>query len=296
MISGVTLNVGPCVQHYPPAAVYGPATLRDFEFVWLLSGSALWQSGQISQELRPGMLLLARPGMSQRFTWSPHVPSTHAYVHFSPGDDDASMPARDWPVVRPLPPDGAAATLCRYLLELGGVPSPAAAARQRAVTGWLFELFADPLDEPQAHQALHPYLERIIDYIAAQWRDGISRPLPVAELAAAADVSAGHLTRLFTSTFTVGPAAAIELIRLSRAATLLLRSNLRIGDIANATGYVSPFHFSRRFHRVYGMPPRTYRSMTDPQDPQAPLTRAGLAPLAAQLMFDSQGSGSGGER
>jgi AraC family transcriptional regulator len=284
----LTLNAGPAVAHYPPAATFGPVTLRDFEFVWLLSGAALWESEGAAAELRPGLLLLARPGMKHRFVWSPHVPSVHGYVHFSIGDANG-LPTRDWRTVRPLSPDGPARALCRYLLELGSVTSCAAAQRQRAATGWLLELFLDPVLAPSADRPLHPYLVRVIDYVATQWQDGVARPLSVAELAAAAGVSPGHLTRLFTSTFAVGPAAAIELVRLARAATLLLRSNLRVGDVASAGGFANAFHFSRRFRQVYGMPPTAYRSMNGPREPQAPMIRAGLAPLATWLLFDRPG-------
>lgn len=49
--------------------------------------------------------------------------------------------------------------------------------------------------------------------------------------------------------------------RIEQAAGLLARSDSRIRDIALAVGYDDPYHFSRVFHRVMGVPPQRYREM-----------------------------------
>jgi AraC family transcriptional regulator len=41
---------------------------------------------------------------------------------------------------------------------------------------------------------------------------------------------------------------------------MLARSNLSIGQVANACGFADPLYFSRRFRAVYGIPPSAYRS------------------------------------
>jgi AraC family transcriptional regulator of arabinose operon len=47
---------------------------------------------------------------------------------------------------------------------------------------------------------------------------------------------------------------------MRHAATLLEATDLDIGQVAAASGFVSPFHFSRVFRREYGLPPRDYRA------------------------------------
>src|SRR5436190_7225761 len=42
--SGMSLAVSGCgVAVYPPGATFGPRQLEDFEFVWLLQGTAEWR-------------------------------------------------------------------------------------------------------------------------------------------------------------------------------------------------------------------------------------------------------------
>jgi AraC family transcriptional regulator len=285
----VVVRFGAAMAHYPPRATYGPRVLDDFEFVWLLSGSARWECGDLELPLRPGTLLLARPGMRHRFAWDPRRPTVHAYVHFSV-PSLGSLPApSSWPVTRALTPADPMAALCRYLVWLSRTPGAATAARTNDVVGWLLDLFvAGPLPADEAVNGLPEHVERLVDHVQSAWRSGTgeARALSLAELATAARVSSGHLSRLFRERFAVGPVAAIELVRLARAATLLQRSNLSVGAVSESCGFANPFHFSRRFSSAYGVSPRAYRTNHGEADPLEPVVRAGLLPLAHRLLFE----------
>jgi transcriptional regulator GlxA family with amidase domain len=76
----------------------------------------------------------------------------------------------------------------------------------------------------------------------------------------------------------LGPVAALERVRLARAATLLARSNLSVTEVGAACGFTDPLHFSRRFSAAYGRSPRAYRSGGGRDE--AP---AGVRRLAARL-------------
>jgi AraC family transcriptional regulator len=292
----VVVRTGPEVAHYPPGATFGPRTLIDYEFVWLLAGSARWACDEPSRtpaepptrlHLRPGTLLLARPGMRDRFTWDPTRASLHAFVHFRVDEADIATlgPPETWPISRALTPGDPLAALCRYSLWLGrGAPYPGQNDRTADVLGFLLDLFVrGPVPADDAGDPIHPHLARLADHIRTTWRDGGTKPLALAEMATAAGISTGHLSRLFRAEYAVGPVAAIEMVRLARRATLLQRSNLAVGAVASACGFANPFHFSRRFRAVYGVPPRTYRTDRGSDDPLAPLTPAGLLPLAHRL-------------
>ncbi|WP_020578483.1 helix-turn-helix transcriptional regulator [Actinopolymorpha alba] len=290
MTCRLRVPVGAEVAHYPPGATYGPRTLVDFEFVWLLHGSAWWDCGDTRFRLRPGTLLLARPGMRDHFVWDSERGSSHAYVHFHLADAGDLGAPDSWPLTRPIGPSDSAtsvaplAALCGYALWLGSSRSPAMLDRTADVVAWLLDLFVrGPMPTTDAAEALPSHLTRLAAQIRRAWRDGGIRPLTLAELAAAAGVSPGHLSRMFRKEYAIGPVAAIELIRLVRAATLLQRSNLTVGAVAAACGFANPFHFSRRFRVVYGVPPRTYRTSHNAEDPHQPLSRSGLLVLAHHL-------------
>ncbi len=274
----------PSVAHYPPGATFGPRTMRDLEFVWLLSGSARWQAGEEQVDLSPGVLLLVTPGPPDGFAWDPRHPTTHGYVHFEVEVEAA--PAGVWPRTRRLTAADPMAALCGYLLRLGSQPSAPARARVDTVLALLLDLFVSgPLLGEDAGTELPAHLARSLDHLRRAWRNGPVRAVPVAELAAAGGVSISHLSRLTRQWFGIGPAAMVELLRLARAATLLQRSNLPVRTVAEACGFVDPLHFSKRFRLAYGLPPRDYRSRPA-LDPLEPLERRGLRRLADLQLDD----------
>lgn len=279
----IRVRNGPAVAHYPPGATLGPRVLPCFEFVWMLDGQASWQHSQGGSEpttvaLRPGLLLLSRPDLRERYIWDPDRACAHAYVSFYA---DGVGDHRGWPTVREMSEPFAG--LCRYLLWLSSVGSADASARTESVLGWLLDVFVDGPVGDEADAALPEHVQRLCDHLRATWRAGPARPLSLDEMATAVRMSPGHLTRIFRHRFGTGPVAAVELIRLARAATLLQRSSLTVGAVAEACGFANPFHFSRRFRAAYGVPPRTYRSSPAPE-PLDPVNRAGVLLLARHLL------------
>jgi hypothetical protein len=88
---------------------------------------------------------------------------------------------------------------------------------------------------------------------------------------------------VFREQYGVGPARALELVRLSRAAVQLQRTDASITEVAALTGFADPYHFSRRFRAVHGDPPGRYRSLPGTADALGPVREAGLLPLAHAL-------------
>jgi AraC family transcriptional regulator len=279
------------VAHYPPGARYGPRPLGDFEFVWVLSGGARWQvteagsSGAIRElDLRPGTLALARPGTIDSYRWESRHPSSHAYVHFTTDQAPGPPATHEWPLTRPHAGHDPLRALCGYLLDLASVAGHAERARSDQVVGLLLELFlAGPFPRAGTLPIPSPLLPAL-DHVREVWQWEGVRSVRVPELAAAAGMSPAHFSRSFTKTFGCGPAAALELVRLGRAATALQRSNLTISEVAEHHGFADAYHFSKRFARAYLVPPGLFRrSGGEDVDPLGPLTARGLLSLWASL-------------
>ncbi|WP_427896040.1 AraC family transcriptional regulator [Kribbella sp. GL6] len=274
----VRLDAPPGVVDYPPGATYGPRTLADFELVWLLHGSATWRCDDRREQVVPGSLLLLRPGMTDEFAWDPERPTRHAYVHFSLARDVAGSDS--WPLRRDLAYDDVLAGLFRHMLWLCSTRSAHWDSRTEDVLSLLLASYATgPLPEPGDVAPLPAVLEAVIEVLREEWAAGPLRPVTPARLAAAAAVSTSHLSRTFHTRFGLGPAKAVELLRLSRAEDLLLRSNLTLAAIATECGFADAYHFSRRFRATYATPPGRFRTAGPQSAPPSPLARTGLLPL-----------------
>ncbi|MFE0155562.1 helix-turn-helix domain-containing protein [Nonomuraea sp. NPDC059007] len=96
---------------------------------------------------------------------------------------------------------------------------------------------------------------RALELIAAE----PGAPHTVTSLAAAVALSPSRFAHVFAERTGRTPMRAVRAARLAHAAQLLEATDLDVGQVAAACGFVSPFHFSRTFAQEYGLPPRAYR-------------------------------------
>lgn len=268
---------------YLPGATVGPRTMSEFQLVWILRGSADWECEGQAHELRPGQLLLVRPGMRDRWQWDRRRPTTHGYVYFSLTGSGPHSPPSTWPLVRVTGEDDPLPATLRYLLRLD-VTSRDDLDTAAELVRFVLVIYTRGSDVQGALE-LPTAVQAVVEHVYEAWApSGIARPLRLDELAAAAALSSGHLCRVFRAHFGVGPVTAFELLRLARAATLLSQSSLPITAIARSCGFADPQHFSHRFRRAYQSPPGRYRHATDAPDPSAPIAAAGLLPIATRLL------------
>lgn len=122
---------------------------------------------------------------------------------------------------------------------------------------------------PVGGAAQHPAVER-----ACRWiHEHLAGAFTIEELARAAGLSPQHLTRLFRLHLGVTPVAHAWRMRTERGARLLIETGLTVKEVADRSGFLTPFHFSRSMRRHFGLPPREWRrqgwGQTKP-DPASP--------------------------
>jgi AraC family transcriptional regulator of arabinose operon len=107
-----------------------------------------------------------------------------------------------------------------------------------------------------AEEAGDPRVRRALALIAAEPGAGHS----VASLARAVALSPSRFAHLFTAETGRTPMQSVRQARVRHAAGLLEVTDMDVGQVAAASGFVSPFHFSRAFKQEYGLPPREFRA------------------------------------
>jgi AraC family transcriptional regulator len=273
-----SMRFRPSVATYPPDATFGPRTLDDFEFVWVTAGSAEWTwiEGGDGVELEPGMLLLTRPGMTDEFCWGKDGQTRHGYVHF---DLQPRPDTRGWPIVRRSVAPSPIPALLEYLLWLSEEPTNDWVEHAEKTIEALLRVFVySPLPNADATTE-HPVLAAALNHVRMQWAQRM-RPVTLTEAASAARVSREHLNRLFRRHYGTGMIKALELVRLSRAETLLTHTDLSVGAVARSCGFDDPLYFSKRFRVAFGASPRAYRAGTSRR---SPLGAAGLLSFSGRV-------------
>ena len=85
--------------------------------------------------------------------------------------------------------------------------------------------------------------------------------LSVAQVARHAQISEGHLRRLFHQKYGISPMKYIVEARMKKAKALLELEGIQICDVARQVGYSSSAYFCSIFHSMTGITPARYRQM-----------------------------------
>ncbi|MGJ8721069.1 MAG: AraC family transcriptional regulator [Salinibacterium amurskyense] len=82
----------------------------------------------------------------------------------------------------------------------------------------------------------------------------------VPAVAAAANLSPSHFTRIFRRELGTSPARFIAQVRLERAALLLVSTDLAVARVGEQAGIDDANYFARIFRNAYGISPKEYRA------------------------------------
>jgi AraC-like DNA-binding protein len=109
-------------------------------------------------------------------------------------------------------------------------------------------------------QARDPREPRVREAVA-EMRRSLGRPLSIPALAARVGMSERAFRNAFQAVMDWSPKRYLDRLRLEKAAELLRQNRASIGEVADVLGYSSPFHFSRAFRELFGVPPSTYSAV-----------------------------------
>ena len=101
-------------------------------------------------------------------------------------------------------------------------------------------------------------LQRTIAYILAH----LEHKLSLTELAAVAQMSSSHFTRLFKCATGQAPHQYVITCRMERAKQLLTETTLPLHEIGARVGYADQSHFTALFRKYVSTTPKDYRNTT----------------------------------
>lgn len=241
-----------------------------FAFVWAGRGR-LQVDGQ-PFALRPGTLVIARPG----HTYSIEQDAGHrlgvTLIHFDLLDADGSRVRREADLpshVREVADMSYVDAVTRRVVELarGERPPERGADEQRDfnVATQLFAALVRDLDEEQQRMVSDPppgterrHVE-VVSEAATRMNESPEDAPSLDELSHRAGYTKDHFARVFKKVMGQTPQDYLISARVRRARQLLVQSNLSIKEIASALGYRDVYFFSRQFKSKMGMTPSEAR-------------------------------------
>jgi len=264
----------------PPGAAFGPRRQPSWEFVWVRAGSVTARVNRRTIQGSAGTLMLVPSGATDRYDWSRKEKTVHSFIHFFSGAAPRVWPPEGpsipfgplpagwpspsrWPLSRNLPPGHTLFQLFRQVLSY----FPLRDEKFKPLLGPAVELMlrlylagtAEAPREKSFDPGLSPAVEKVLPWLKEGLRNQPGRKIKLSEMARAASVSPQYLCRLFKKDLGIGPMECVRLLKTEYGGELLERSQLTVKEIAHRSGFENPFHFSRAFKEIYGLPPKTYR-------------------------------------
>ncbi len=251
------------IATYFPGERFGTRTLKDFELVWIIAGGARYTHDQVTYELVPGDVLLARPGFVERYEWAAGETSRHGFFHFGVGMHPGGWgDAETWPDRRTLGPGHPIFGVLEHLLErwrAAGFRKEGPDPRLEAIFQTAVDMYLwDPMSVVH-EQGLPEPVVAAVDFLRGMLRVEVARRISLDELAKAAGVTAKHLCRLFQGHMGLSPMEYYRLLRLEFALMRMQDTGLSLKRISDLSGFSSSYHFSRAFSAAYGLPPSEVR-------------------------------------
>jgi AraC-like DNA-binding protein len=256
-----------------PGTWYRPRPTEEYVLLWIIDGSATIECDGETLEILPGAVYCAAPWSEYLVHWDPRRTTHWGSLNFTPAE------GLDLPTIRHAETDDFLVPLLTHMVAL---------CADRPL-GW--QRWARVLSEYAAHilatgwasaGMVHDgrYSDLMVGAIAAiqrNWDDPSQAALTRTQLAADLGVTPRHLTRAFESEIGVGPATAMRMLRILRAARLLSHTKRSIREIADVVGFTNRYHFSEVFKSIIGVPPGEYRF--------APPSHTSVPPRVERLFF-----------
>ena len=248
----------------PPGETFGPRKQWSYEFIWMRSGFMTARINMQKVKGIPGTLLLVPPGVTDTYNYSKTERSIHSFIHFNlrlPHQGWPSPPS--WPLFRHLPPEHTLFHLFRQVLAF----SPLSDKCYLPVLGPTVELILRyyllpgklDVSEAEAEPGLSGQVERALYWLREKVHNRPLKKIRLSDLARAAFTSPQNLCRLFRKDLQIRPMECARLLKIEYAGVFLERSQMTVKEVSNLCGFENPFHFSRLFKEVYGIPPQAYR-------------------------------------
>lgn len=235
------------------------STFDYFSVEYVASGHGTLELGDRTFPLRPGSVFWYGPGIPHRMTARPGHPMVKHFVDFVGTRAGALLRTGAWAEARPLrlSPLSAPAPLFDELRRLGLSPSRHAARRAVLL---LEQILLTVADEAVPDDGLELVSRARYQRCRTIIQERFAELGSLAQVSAACGMRSVQICRLFQRYDGTSPYQLLVRLKMRQAATLLLDRGRLVREVGQHVGYDDPYHFSKVFKRVYGIPPEAFRS------------------------------------
>ncbi len=244
---------------YSKGGSVGPRRQADYQLVVIHSGSLALTLDDDVLEIPENHAILLSPGHREHFLFARDRETRHSWIALR-ADALSEDLRKDFARFRgPYPFLGRMASLLEIARQgLAPVSEPDALHNriyEELGTAVLCAFACAVCDGHKAAERSETVMLRMERFIAENY----TQSLTLDRIARDAGVSRQHLLKLCRLSAKATPMDQLYAKRLEAASDLLLHTGFSIAEIAEQTGFLNQFHFSRRFKQGIGSSPSAWR-------------------------------------
>jgi len=239
---------------YPPGGTYGPRVQTDYQLVMLHTGDLHLTIDGHTRHVPKGHVALLAPGHTEFFAFATDQESRHSWISLRrPQLTVAHQESlRRAPLSLPISPAMQAYTDLAFADHDLTTTGPLLNALGHAA---LFLYLGEAQRHVSPPHTAHPAVTSGRHYL----REHAAEQVTLADVALNVGVTPAHLIRLFRRHLATTPMAYLWTERTRRGVELLRYTGLSIAEVADRTGFMTSFHFSRRVKQQTGLSPTELR-------------------------------------
>lgn len=251
-------------QQCPPHHAFGPGMRNHHLIHCILSGSGTYHTSfsgtDSAYHLRGGQAFLIEPNRLVHYYADGEQPWEYMWIEFD------GMKAKEYlseaglsqssPIYHPIS-DPMRDECFNYLKQIIDLPD----LLPCQVMGYTYLFFGALIKSSGSSKKTVKnniqdfYIQSTADFIESHYMEDIT----VEDMAANVNLNRSYFSKLFKKTTAKSPQEFLILYRMNKACHFLRTTDLPVSQIAQLTGYGNPFHFTRAFKTVYGIPPQEWR-------------------------------------
>jgi AraC family transcriptional regulator, arabinose operon regulatory protein len=243
-----------------------PAGSQDWLVILTISGAGrfVFKTGEIVAE--KNSVVLYHPGVCQEYETHQRYGAWHLlWAHFHPYSH--WLPWLEWPLIT----NGLA-----HIPRVSPGEMKLLAENMRDVVR--YSQFSLRNSQPLAMNAFEKVILNLGGFVATAQQNrldprilkavnfanaNMNKAMLISELAGVAGMSLSHFSHVFRKCIGMSPMAFVEDMKLRKGASLLKMGGMQISEVAYELGYESPFYFSNRFRKYFGVSPTTFKVKSD---------------------------------
>lgn len=240
---------------YPPGGSFGPRIQQDLQLVFLHTGEMHIEIDSIGHQIPVGHAVLLKPGHTESFAFAKDKETWHRWIAVSIEmlRPDALQAFERLPLSIPL-----SQPMIR-ILELMMLLQKGTSAYQEVLNQLsrsAIQLYWSETYQQEKTIGKHPAVLAAKEFIHQHYE----QELDLSTLALHSYTTREHLIRLFNRYEEMTPSQYIWQYRTLQGVHMLQSTGLHIGEIAERTGFKTPYHFSRMVKRQTSKTPTEIRN------------------------------------